>query len=122
MSEQDNGGDLGSKVIFPAIIVLVVGFFALAAPLNFVRSGTSPANACINNLRIIDAAKQQWAFANGITNGEVVVNENQITNYLGRNGKMPKCPAGGIYTIGKLDVPPACSLGTNVSPPHILRN
>ena len=121
MSKQDSGDGLGSKIIDSAIIVLVVGFFAMTAIPNFVRSGTSPANACINNLRIIDAAKQQWAIENEITNSDVVVKKYQITNYLGRNGKMPHCPSGGIYIIGKLSNSPTCSLGTNVNPAHILQ-
>jgi hypothetical protein len=120
MGEQDSGVGLGSKIIYSAIIILV-GFFAWAAIPNFVRSGTSPANACINNLRIIDAAKQQWAIENGITNAQIVVRENQITNYWGRSGKMPHCPSLGIYTIGKLGDLPTCSLGTNVTPPHVLQ-
>jgi hypothetical protein len=32
---------------------------------------------------------------------------------------IPKCPAGGTYTIGKVGEPPTCSLGTNVTPAHV---
>jgi competence protein ComGC len=103
-----------------SVLVLVIAFIVLVSVPNYVGSRISPSNACINNLRIIDAAKQEWAIENKITNGETVVTEAQILNYLGRVGKMPKCPSGGKYTIGKLSEVPTCSLGTNISQGHIL--
>jgi len=76
------------------------------------HSGTNPANACINNLRQIDAAKNEWALENGKSNG-VIVTENNIKSYikLDSSGNIPKCPAGGTYTIGKVGKKPTCSVG-----------
>lgn len=76
---------------------------------------------CISNLRQIDAAKQQWALENGKTNGEVCT-ETDLTPYIRVDafGHIPKCPQGGIYTIGKIGEPPTCSLGTTVTPAHVL--
>jgi hypothetical protein len=87
------------------------------------RSGpVYKAYSCVNNLRQIDAAKQQWALENGKTNGDIIVTENDIRPYLGRGseGNIPQCPSGGKYTIGKLKEVPTCSLGSNVNPPHVL--
>jgi len=55
------------------------------------HSGTNPANACINNLRQIDAAKNEWALENGKSNG-VIVTENNIKSYikLDSSGNIPK--------------------------------
>ena len=76
----------------------------------------SQRNACINNLRQIDAAKQQWALENGKANGTAVT-EADIKPYLGRGGgEMPKCPAGGKYTIGKVGEPPTCSIAGHALP------
>jgi hypothetical protein len=111
-------------IIKVALACIFVGFIALVVTPNFTREPcTSPANACINNLRQIDGAKQQWALENGKINGDTVVTENDIKPYLrlDAKGNLPRCPSGGKYVIGKLDEPPTCSLGTNVTPPHVLR-
>ena len=68
-------------------------------------------DACINNLRQIDAAKQQWALEKGKKAGDTPV-EADLKPYLtpGPNGVFLKCPAGGKYTIGKVGEPPTCSI------------
>jgi hypothetical protein len=88
---------------------------------NFVGSRTSRSFQCITNLRQIEAAKNEWAMVNGQTNGAAVT-ENDLTPYiqLTSNLHIPKCPSGGIYTFGTIGELPTCSLGTNVSPPHVL--
>jgi hypothetical protein len=110
-------------IIKAGLVGIVLGFIVLVVTPNFIREPcTSPANACINNLRQIDGAKQQWALENGQTNGHVIVTENDIRPYLGRGsvGSIPRCPSGGKYTIGKLKDAPTCSIGASVNPPHIL--
>jgi hypothetical protein len=102
-------------------VFLVPMMMAIAIP-NFVKArATSQANACINNLRQIDAAKNEWALENSKTNGTPVT-EADIKPYikLDASGNFPKCPAGGTYTIGSVGEPPACSLGATVSPAHVL--
>jgi outer membrane lipoprotein-sorting protein len=68
----------------------------------------SQRNACINNLRQIDAAKNEWALEKGKANGTLVT-EADITPYI-MGGVLPKCPAGGTYTIGKVGEKPTCSI------------
>jgi hypothetical protein len=105
------------------VLAVIIGFsFCVSKYATFVRSGTSPANTCINNLRQIEAAKNEWALEKGITNVEVAPQENDLTPYiqLGSNSRIPTCPSGGTYTIGKLKEIATCSLGTNVNPPHVL--
>ena len=60
-------------------------------------------NACINNLRQIDGAKNEFALEKGKKNGDPVT-EADIKPYikLDANGNLPKCPGGGKYTIGKV--------------------
>ena len=44
------------------IVVAIIGLLAAIAIPNFVKARTtSQMNACINNLRLIDSSKQQWA-------------------------------------------------------------
>lgn len=101
------------------VLAVIIGFFAWAwIETPFIKHPyTTPAYSCINNLRQIEAAKNEWAIENRQTNN-VSVTESDITPYI--NGRFPKCPSGGTYTIGKLDELPTCSLGTNVNPPHVL--
>jgi len=45
--------------------VFIIGMLAAIAIPNFVKArNTAQMNACINNLRMIDGAKQQWALTN----------------------------------------------------------
>jgi outer membrane lipoprotein-sorting protein len=80
-------------------------------------AGTAPSrearqrNACINNLRQIDVAKNEFALEKGKKNGDTVT-EDDIKLYirLDANGNLPKCPSGGTYTIGKVGENPTCSI------------
>jgi len=74
-------------------------------------------NACINNLRQIDGAKNEFALEKGKKKGDPVT-EADIKPYLklDANGNLPKCPAGGKYTIGKVGEPPTCSIAGHTLP------
>ncbi len=89
--------------------VAVPGMLAAIAIPNFVKArATAQSNACINNLRMIDAAKQQWALEKNKAATDVPV-ESDLTPYL-MNNKMPVCPQGGTYTIGAVGEKPTCSI------------
>jgi hypothetical protein len=92
-------------VLLPA--VAVPGMLAAIAIPNFVKArATAQQNACINNLRQIDAAKNQWALEKGKKDGDVPTKDDLLP-YLRR---WPACPQGGTYTIGALGEPPTCSI------------
>jgi chromosome segregation ATPase len=71
----------------------------------------SQRNACINHLRQMDAAKNQWALENNRTTGAMPTAQD-IAPYikLDANGNIPGCPAGGTYTIGAIGEAPTCSI------------
>jgi chromosome segregation ATPase len=71
-------------------------------------------NACINNLREVDAAKQQWALENNKTTGAVPVAQDLLP-YL-PDSVFPVCPAGGVYTINAVGVLPTCSIPGHALP------
>ena len=74
-------------------------------------------NSCINNLRLIDSAKQQWAleFKKGAND---VPTADDLRPYLGRGpqGELPTCPDGGTYTFGTVNDKPVCSVNGHVLP------
>jgi len=68
-------------------------------------------NKCINNLRQIDGAKNEWALENNKAVGAVPTAQD-IAPYikLDANGNIPGCPSGGTYTIGAVGEQPSCSI------------
>ena len=100
------------------IVVAIIGLLATIAIPNFVHARQSAqTNACINNLRQIDAAKQEWAMETG-QKATASATPSAIQPYLGRGSggsvsnlycpiNQQKVPFGG-YTIGTLNVAPAC--------------
>ncbi len=79
----------------------------------------SPANACINNLRQIDGAINEWALETGQRKGAIPT-WNDVKQYikLDANGEVPGCPAGGIYTLHPVGSNPqvSCSIPGHVLP------
>jgi hypothetical protein len=91
--------------------VAVPGMLAAIAIPNFVKArATAQQNACLNNLRQIDAAKQQWALEYSKKTADVPT-EKDLKPYIGRkNSPFPQCPQGGKYTIGPVGELPKCSV------------
>ena len=71
-------------------------------------------NACVNILRQLDAAKQQWALEHNKT-AEAMPTAQDIAPYL-KGQTIPACPAGGAYTLNNLSTAPTCSI-----PGHVLQ-
>ena len=99
------------KYRFPIFLACALTF-ALAAvrflSANFVREpNTAPFNACINNLRQIDGAKQQWGLEHHKTTNDVP-NWDDVRPYLSREWPNRE---RGHYVLGRLDEPPKCSVG-----------
>jgi hypothetical protein len=87
--------------------VAMVGMLSAIAIPNFVKArATSQENACINNLRQLDAAKNEWALENNKKSTDVPTKADLLP-YL---RSWPACPAGGTYVIGAVGDKPTCSL------------
>src|SRR5947209_8156207 len=89
-------------------IVVIPMMVAIAIP-NFVKArDTAQMNACINNLRQIDGAKQQWALEKQKQASDLPT-ESELAPYLKlKAAQMLKCPAGGDYKINPVEEHPTC--------------
>src|SRR5215813_13614943 len=100
----------GFTLVEIMIVVAIIGLLAAIAIPNFVKArGTAQKNACINNLRQIDGAIQQYALENKKAATDPV-GETDVTPYL-KNSLA--CPAGGVdfptsYSVTDCQTQPTC--------------
>ena len=105
------------------IVVAIIGLLAAIAIPNFVKArATSQGNACINNLRQMDGAANEYALEKRITTGVTFALNTDLLPYIKLNsaGSIPPCPAGGTYTCSTVGTNPACSLSTLTPTKHLL--
>jgi hypothetical protein len=106
------------NLAFPMVVVLAacVGLGSIHPPM----SDHYAVDACINQMRNIDAAKQQWGLAHQ-KSAEAIPTEADLLPYIGRltSNRFPQCPGGGVYHINALNQLPTCSYSlsqTNLPP------
>src|SRR5438105_2528074 len=95
------------------VICLIAVALCNIAVSNWNGHRPSPRNACINNLRQLDAALQEWALEHNKVPGDTP-KWSEITNYLRRP---MVCPQGGIYNLGSVGGRATCSIMGHDLPP-----
>jgi len=88
--------------------------FAARYGLTVTNSEQAVIAACINNLRLIDGAKQQWALEAQKPPGTLLTPAN-LTPYMKSNA-LPVCPAGGVYTLNPVGLAPICNIPGHALP------
>ena len=92
------------------ISVLMIPLMAAIAIPSFVKArDLSMEKSCVNNCRIIESAKEQYALEQGLDDGAEAVSEN-ISSYISGGFSGIQCPELGVYTINPIGIKVDCSV------------
>lgn len=114
----------GFTLVEIMIVIAIIALLAAIAIPNLLKaSARSQATTCINNLRQIDTAIQQFSVEAKKHVGDTVNYPDDLTPYikLNRTGQVPGCPANGVYSLATVGAYPSalCTIGTTVTPAHV---
>lgn len=103
-------GERGFTLVEIVVVVGVVSSLAAIAVPNFMHArDAARSSACVNNLRLLDAAKEQMAAELGLGTGAATTSSD-LTPYL-KGGAFPRCPATtAAYATNSIGFYPTCAL------------
>jgi len=109
---------MSKKSVIAIAAIALVGILVVVVIPAYVRAHSQRSAApCVNRLMQVEAAKEEWALEHSKTTNDVPTWDDLypylwsgFTNSWFTNGR-PVCPEGGVYTLGRVGVPPTCSIG-----------
>jgi Protein of unknown function (DUF3352) len=102
-----NGTQDGAKLALLPLVVMPAVAAGVALPALAKAKAKAQETTCRSNRRQIQAAKQQWAAANGKSSQDTPTWDD-LKPYLGR--RMLSCPSGGEYELNSVGEQPTCSI------------
>jgi prepilin-type N-terminal cleavage/methylation domain-containing protein len=98
----------GFTLVEIMIVVAIIGLLAAMATPSFVRAReNSRQKSCVNNLRLVDGAKDQAALEQGLATGDDA--SAFVIDYI-KGGVVPVCPSASTpYTLNMVGTVPECN-------------
>lgn len=118
LNEKKVARAAGFTLVEIMIVVSIIGLLAsIAMPSFLAARSRAQMNTCLDHLRLIDGAKQQWALENHAVSANTPT-QDQLQPYLGRGtaGVLPICPAdpnqtfATSYNINDMATTPTCKI------------
>lgn len=104
-------------IVYGLLAIGILAYFFVLNPFNIRFNKKADLQQCVQNLRMIDGAKEQHAMRSSYCDGLLLPEWPVLQFCVDR--KLPVCPSGGKYSLNPLGVRPVCSFHGDILDPSI---